>query len=132
MSSGIPDAEGSSTVVKLPTYKGVPAGYQKFRLRFSAYCNAKGFVIGLKPQAVNMPTSETDVTDTDPLVAASKLAYVKANANAVSAYTPALEGDQVFQMVMSATTADWPNGLAHLITDKLVAQYQSHDLVAEI
>ena len=132
MSSGIPDAEGSSTVVKLPTYKGVPAGYQKFRLRFSAYCNAKGFAIGLKPQAVNMPTSETDVTDTDPLVAASKLAYVKANANAVSAYTLALEGDQVFQMVMSATTADWPNGLAHLITDKLEAQYQPHDLVAEI
>ena len=132
MSSGIPDAEGSSTVVKLPTYKGVPAGYQKFRLRFSAYCNAKGFAIGLRPQAVNMPTSETDVTDTDPLVAASKLAYVKANANAVSAYTLALEGDQVFQMVMSATTADWPNGLAHLITDKLEAQYQPHDLVAEI
>ena len=33
---------------------------------------------------------------------------------------------------MSATTADWPHGLAHLITDKLEAQYQPHDLVAEI
>ena len=79
-----------------------------------------------------MPTSETDITDTDPKIAAIKKAYVKANANAVSVYTLALEGDQVFQMVMSAITPDWPNGLAHMITDKLKAQYQPQDLVADI
>jgi hypothetical protein len=132
MSSGIPDADGSSTIIQLPTYHGDPAAYQKFILCFRAYSNAKGYAVALDPLATNMPTSETDITDTDRKIAAIKKAYVKANANAVSAYTLALEGDQVFQMVMSATTADWPHGLAHLITDKLEAQYQPHDLVAEI
>jgi hypothetical protein len=128
----IADPEGSSTVLKFSVYQGDPDKFQRFLLRYKAYANAKGFADALVPLATNMPTSETDITDTDPKIAAIKKAYVKANANAVSVYTLALEGDQVFQMVMSAITPDWPNGLAHMITDKLKAQYQPQDLVADI
>ena len=88
----IADPEGSSTVLKFSVYQGDPDKFQRFLLRYKAYANAKGFADALVPLATNMPTSETDITDTDRTkIAAIKKAYVKANANAVSAYTLALE-----------------------------------------
>ena len=113
-----------STSIKLPTFKGEKELYQKFKLRFRAYANAKGFLSALSRD--NIPKDSTD-NDTE-----EKKLFIKANNNAVSAYTLALEGDQVFQMITSAMNSDWPEGLAVLIGEKLDKQYQPSDLISEV
>ena len=44
----------------------------------------------------------------------------------------ALEGDQVFQLIATAMTTDFPTGLAVLISEKLDKQYQPKDIVSSI
>ena len=46
--------------------------------------------------------------------------------------TLALEGDQVFQLIITAITTDWPDGAVHLITERLDTQCQPDDQVAKI
>jgi len=99
-------AEGTST--KMLTFDGSAANYQRFKLRFRAYANAKNFLLALSRPSISsaMPKDYKD-TATE-----TKKKFLKANSNVMSAYTLALEGDQVFQIIAGAMTEDWPEGLA--------------------
>jgi len=92
--------EGTS--IKMPTFDGSAANYQRFKLRFRAYANAKNFILALSRPSISsaMPKDYKD-TATE-----TKKKFLKANSNAISAYTLALEGDQVFQMIAGEITKD--------------------------
>eukprot|EP01083_Nonionella_stella_P145805 457688_1 len=66
-----------------------------------------------------MPVNSLDTLKDDGSEDELKIKYIRDNEKAFSAYTLALEGDQVFQLITAAITDDWPDGGAHLITDNL-------------
>ncbi len=118
-----------STSIKMPVFMGEASKYQKFKLRFMAYGHAKGFAKALiRPTDMSNMPNDHNKDDT-----AENQAFLKANGIAMSAcYTLALEGDQVFQVIATAMTPDFPPGLAVLISEKLDKQYQPKDLVSII
>ena len=114
--------------LKCQHFDGSAANYQRFKLRFRAYANAKNFILALSRPSISsaMPKDYND-TATE-----TKKKFLKANSNEMSAYTLALEGDQVFQMIAGAMTEDWPEGLAVLVSEKLEKQYAPKDIISAI
>ena len=52
---------------------------------------------------------------------------VKENEKAVSAYTMALIGEEVFEVICNGVTENYPDGLAYQITKELKREYQPDD-----
>ena len=93
-------------------------------------CNSRRTVSPRR--AANMPVNSLDTLTDDGADDELKIKYIRDNEKAFSAYTLALEGDQVFQLITTAITDDWPDGGVHLITERLDAQCQPDDQVALI
>ena len=120
--------------IRIPTYDGRRGHYQKWKMQFKVYCVVKGFHRALRRCAANMPgVNCLDTQTADRADDEIKIKYIRDNEKAFSAYTLALEGDQeIFQLITTAITADWPDGAAHLITEWLDTQCQPDDQVAKI
>ena len=86
----------SVSTIRIPTYDGRREHYQKWKMQFKAYCVVKGFHGALRRRAANMPANclDTQTAGADDVI---KIKYIRDNEKAFSAYTLALEGDQVFQ-----------------------------------
>lgn len=123
------DGNPSSLMKGLPVFHGEAEKYQEWKLKFREYANAKGFSDGLEPLATYPPANHADVASPG---ADEKTKWIKVNDKAFAYYTLALEGDQVFQMIMASCTTEFPLGLAYLIGRKLDAHYQPHDLLSAI
>ena len=122
----------SVSIIRIPpTYDGRREHYQKWKMQFKAYCVVKGFHGALRRRAANMPANclDTQTAGADDEI---KIKYIEDNEKAFSAYTVTLVGDQVFQFITAAITIDWPDGAAHLITERLDTQCQPDDNVAKI
>ena len=122
----------SVATIRIPTYDGRRENYQKWKMQFKAYCVVRGFHQALRRVTVNMPANHLDTQLVSGADDRDKIKYIRDNEKAFSAYTLALEGDQVFQLITTAITTDWPDGAAHLITERLETQCQPDDQVAKI
>ena len=106
----------------LPTFDGKKENYQKFKLKFNAYANAKGFLEVLSEDDNELPADPNAEELTD-----AQRKSVKVNKNAVCAYTMALVGDDVFDIIPESRTTEYPNGLGYLITKELEDQFKPED-----
>ena len=79
--------EGTS--IEMPTFDASASNYQRFKLRFRAYANAMNFILALNRKSISSEMTK-DYKDT---ATETKKKFLKANSNAMSAYTLALEGD---------------------------------------
>ena len=122
----------SVSTIRIPTFDGRREHYQKWKMQFKAYCVVKGFHGALRRRAANMPANAIDTLTPDGDEDVIKIKYIRDNEKAYAAYTLALEGDQVFQLITTAINDDWPDGAAHLITERLDTQCQPDDQVAKI
>ena len=122
----------SVATIRIPTYDGRRENYQKWKMQFKAYCVVRGFHQALRRVTVNMAANHLDTQMASGADDRDKIKYIRDNEKAFSAYTLALEGDQVFQLITTAITTDWPDGAAHLITERLETQCQPDDQVAKI
>jgi hypothetical protein len=90
-------------------------------LKFRAYASEKGFKYVLKSGEGKPEDPEAaDLTE-------EQKKWVKANEKAVSAYTMALTGEEVFEVICNSVNEDYPDGLAYLITKELMDEYQPND-----
>ena len=83
-------------------------------MKFNAYANAKGFLEVLSEDDNELPADPNAEELTD-----AQRKSVKVNKNAVCAYTMALVGDDVFDIIPESRTTEYPNGLRHLIAKEL-------------
>lgn len=105
----------------IPTFDGKKENYQRFMLKFRAYASERGFKRVL--------TSSDDKPE-DPEAAGLtevQQKWVKENEKAVSAYTMALTGEEVFEVICNSVTENYPDGLAYQITEELKREYQPDD-----
>ena len=143
-----------SMALKMPTFNGDRANFQRYMLQFRAYANAKKFLSVLNQNTLpaGFPRNHLDtMTAVAPVQIAAgadeegadqelqgttidteKVKLIKANTNAVCAYTLSLTGDQVFNYISGAMTSEWPEGLAYLITNQLYSTFQPSDLISSI
>lgn len=124
--------DSSVSTIRIPTFDGRREHYQKWKMQFKAYCVVKGFHGALRRRAANMPANAIDTLTPDGDEDVIKIKYIRDNEKAYAAYTLALEGDQVFQLITTAINDDWPDDAAHLITERLDTQCQPDDQVAKI
>ena len=116
------DSHESGAYKGMPTFDGKKEKFQKFKLKFKAYANAKGFKEALADTTANLPADPNAEALTD-----EQRKSVKANNDAVCAYTMALIGDEVFEIITNCTTTAYPDGVAHMIATELTSEYQPSD-----
>ena len=120
------DSNESGVYKGMLTLDGKKENYQNFMLKFKANANAKGFLSVLTLNAALPADSRVDGLTVDQ----NKL--VKANIDALCAYTMALVGDDVFDIITSSFTTEYHHGLAHLITAELDDQFKPDDGTSKI
>jgi hypothetical protein len=115
--------------VRMPTFDGTTEGeFQTFWVRYRAYAEVYDFVQALVTDA-DMPSSSTATITVDDAGKLQKAA-VKRNKIAMVNFTMAFTSKGTISFLYNkAETADWPNGLASLVTDALKAKYMPQDTV---
>jgi hypothetical protein len=116
------DSHESGAYKGMPTFDGKKDKFQKFKLKFKAYANAKGFKEALVATTADLPADPNNAELSD-----DQKKRVKANNDAVCAYTMALIGDEVFEIITNCVNEAYPDGVAHMIATELTNEYQPSD-----
>ena len=114
-------SESSNPFRIMPTFDGKKEKFQRFMLKFRAYASEKNFKYALKESEYMPEDPEAEELTED------QKKWVKANEKAVSAYTMALIGEEVFEVICNSITEAYPDGLAYMITEELTNEYQPSD-----
>jgi hypothetical protein len=116
--------------VRLPTFDGTVEKFQIFWMRFKAYAKVYKFSQALKTGGeTDLPrTNSTSIdlgTDAGKLQAEAK----KRNEIAIANFTMAFTSEGTISLVYKSSTADWLDGLAHLIVVAMLQRYMPQDTV---
>ena len=119
--------------VRLPTFDGTEEKFQIFWMRFKAYAKVYKFAQALRIGGESdLPTTDASIIDetTDP--GKKQAAAKKRNEIAMANFTMAFTTEGTISLVYKAETADWPDGLAHLIVSAMLQRYMPQDTVTRV
>ena len=117
--------------VKLPRWDGKQGTFQTWYARFKAYAGVFGFSKALEVDT-DMPINEGVTLDLSEEVGRLSEAARKRNAVAMANLTMAFESEVAMTCVYEAMTEDWPSGLAHKVTSRLIKKYAPKDRMSRV
>lgn len=79
-----------------------------------------------------MPASDAEVIDLTDAQGLRQEAAKKRNEIAIANFTMAITSEGTISLVYKAATADWPDGLAHLIVVAMLQRYMPQDTVTRV
>jgi hypothetical protein len=114
----------SEKLVRLPTFDRSAKAFQLWQMRFVAYATVHKFSEAVSKDApdADMPLSEAELLDESIDADKKKIAAKKRNAVAMANLSMAFTSEGTMGLVYKAMTAEWPNGLAHLVSDERTVQ----------
>jgi hypothetical protein len=104
-------------------------------MRFKVYRHAKvyKFASALKIGGeADMTASDATVVDLTNALGLRQEAAKKRNEIAIANFTMAFASEDTISLVYKAATADWPDGLAHLIVVAMLQKYMPQDTVTRV
>ncbi len=131
--ANLDDDQAYAKSVRLPTFDGTDAEFQIFWMRFKAYAKVYKFASALKIGGeADMPASDAEVIDLTDVQGLRQEAAKKRNEIAIANFTMAITSEGTISLVYKAATADWPDGLAHLIVVAMLQRYMPQDTVTRV
>jgi hypothetical protein len=102
--------------VRLPTFDGSIEKFQIFWMRFKAYAKVYKFAQTLKIGGESdLPSTDAAAIDQTSDAGKKQAAAKKRNEIALANFTMAFTSEGTISLVYKTSTADWPDGLAHLV-----------------
>ena len=118
--------------LKIVPFDGKIETWPRWRARFEAMAQVKGFWMALKKKG-NLPQ---DPEDYDTGMSAEQKAAaeraIKMNSIAYSTLILSVEGDPGFGRVDSARTEHYPTGIAYLAWERLLEEYEPNDHMSKV
>jgi hypothetical protein len=119
--------------VRLPTFDGSVETFQIFWMRFKAYAKVYKFAQALKIGGeTDLPASDGTTIDQTTEPGKKQAAAKKRNEIALANFTMAFTSEGTISLVYKASTADWPDGLAHLVVVAMLNRYMPQDTVTRV
>ena len=112
-------------------FDGASKNFQLWWMRFNAYATVHRFAKAVSKDVpdADMPLSEAEVLDESTDAGKKRIAAKRRNAVAMASLSMAFTSEGTMGLVYKAMSADWPNGLAHLVIKGLFKKYQPEDTV---
>ena len=126
-------SEVKKGLTQVPVFNGEPEAFQAWWIRFHAYGTMHRWARALKEGGESdLPEKEDE--DLDPEVASQKKKFYarERNGAAISNLAIALASNSLLNLIIKATTPDWPGGLAHLVITDLFQKYQPKDKMTRV
>ena len=119
-------SEARNPLKIIPTFGGKKEIFHRFMLKFRAYGNERGFK-NVLTSSTNKPADPGEAS-----LSEEEMKWVKANEKAIGAYTMALVGTEVFEVICNSVEGNYLDGLVYKITEILVIEYQPSDGTASL
>jgi len=121
------------SAVKLPTFDGEAKNFELWWRRFLAFAGSHRFKPALrKGGEADMPASEATANDETTTAGKAAEAAKKRNETAMTCLTQAFTAASLMGLVDKSCSKDWPEGLAHLVVERLFKKYQPEDTITRV
>ena len=125
--------QSESKAVRVPTFNGEKEQFQTWWIRFRAYAKVAKFTkaLGTTPEP-DLPTSqaEADALTGNSTETKNKLAAVDRNDDAMANLTLAFTTNEMISMILTAQTAEWPEGLACNVVAEMMKKFKPDDVMS--
>ena len=119
--------------LSLPEFDGASDKYQLWKTKFIAYAGVYGFQSALKDGGeTEMPATDATALDLTTETGKSADKAKKRNALAMANLTTAMKTNEAMSVVYESYTAEWPQGLAHLVMKELDKTHAPKDTITRV
>ena len=133
-------SEDTNSSIKVPVFNGEEKNFQSWWIKFQAYSRVKGFHMVLSDASITITEADIEGLESKPssgtgaITADEKkqLKLAKKNLNAMAHLTMAFGTEALLNKISSASTADWPGGLAFKLVDLLKEKCAPKDRMAVV
>ena len=133
-------SEDTNSSIKVPVFNGDEKNFQSWWIKFQAYSRVKGFHMLLSDAGITITEADIEGLELKPssgtgaITANEKkqLKLAKKNLNAMAHLTMAFGMEALLNKISSASTADWPGGLAFKLVDLLKEKCAPKDRMAVV
>jgi hypothetical protein len=122
-----------SRSVRLPHFDGTVKTFQMFWLRLMAFAHVHRFALTLKIGGeIDLPATDATAIDMSTDAGKRQAAAKRRNDVGMAHLTLAFSNEICLGIIYKAMTADWPQGLAHMVVSGLMAKYQPQDIMTGV
>ena len=125
--------EDASTRINIPTFDGERENFQIWWMRFQAYALVKGFGQAVSGTADgDLPARADDVLDLTTTNGKKAQKALTRNNVAIASLTMAFTTSSLMNKIYKGRTEEYPGGLAHVIINNLIEEYQPRDQMSKV